>query len=143
MSLCRAILAAAATAAATSAAIAPAIASNRAGYGINLRAIVPLTCSVRFHSFGKVSPLGQAFELGSFREFCNSPTGYSLLIIYTPGTLRGATIQAGVDRVVLDGSGQTILTRSTQARARTRKLQIIPGVTGLDTEQLELSIIPN
>ncbi|MEO1487938.1 MAG: hypothetical protein AAFR88_00690 [Pseudomonadota bacterium] len=127
------------------AALAPTLshATGRASYGLNLRAVVPVTCSVRFQPNGNLLPQGTVFNLGSFLEYCNSPSGYRLVVNYTPGTLRGATVQADNDRVVLDGSGQTVLTQSTGARRRMRNLQIIPGESGFDTDRLTLDILVN
>ena len=126
-------------------ALAPSFsyATGRAGYGLNLRAVVPVTCSVRFEPNGNLVPQGPVFNLGSFLEYCNSPSGYRLVVNYTPGTLRGAMVQADSDRVMLDGSGQTLLTQSNGARRRIRNLQIIPGEGGFDTDHFTLDIIAN
>ena len=121
----------------------PAVAQGQASYGINIKATVPVSCSVRFLPDQAAAPIGNALRLGIVREFCNSSRGYRLVVNYQPGTLRGATVLVGDDRVVLDGSGQAVITQSSGARARVRTLEVIPGQAGLDTNQLSLDILVN
>lgn len=108
----------------------------------NLRLTVPVHCTVRHSAAGGGLTTGQAVSLGTFREYCNAPGGYALVVQYTPGTLQGATIIAGGDEIVLNGSGQAILSRSDRPRVRERALSVIPGAGGFDTDHLELQLIP-
>ncbi|MBT2135762.1 hypothetical protein KK137_15595 [Croceibacterium sp. LX-88] len=123
--------------------VVPTVAYAASSFSYNLRATVPVHCSVQHSAagFGGGSE-GSGISLGTFREYCNAPGGYELLVRYTPGTLRGARIIAGSDTVVLDGSGQAVLSRSTGPRIRERTISAIPGERGFDTQQLQLDILP-
>jgi len=113
-----------------------------ASYGYNLRAVVPLHCVVKHEATGFGATAGSVVSLGRFREFCNAPGGYQLVVSYTPGTMRGARVIAEDDVVVLNGSGQAILSRATGPRIRQRMISVSPGDDGFDTDRLELQIVP-
>ena len=110
--------------------------------GLNLRAQVPVTCSVRFSAASASVETPQGIGLGSFREYCNSPRGYKVVVSYAPGTLLGAELVAGSDRVVLDGSGRAVLSQASGPRVRERALLIAPGAAGFDSNRLDLDILP-
>lgn len=119
-------------------------AASAASLGYNLRLAVPLHCVVRHQPVGVDAPAGGGgISLGHFREYCNAPGGYQLVVSYTPGTLRGARITAGEDHVVLDGSGRTVLDRATGPRVRERILSVVPGVDGFNTDRIDLQIFPS
>lgn len=120
----------------------PAV-THATSFGYNLRLQVPVQCSVRHQPTGYGAAKGGAISLGQFREYCNAPGGYQLVVSYTPGTMRGATISAEDEQVVLDGSGQAILSRVTGPRVRQRTIFATPGEEGFDTDRLELQIIPS
>ncbi|KRA81193.1 hypothetical protein [Altererythrobacter sp. Root672] len=123
--------------------VLPTVAYANSSFSFNLRATVPIYCSVQHQAAGfGVGGEGSGISLGTFREYCNAPGGYQLMVRYTPGTLRGARIIAGSDTVVLDGSGQAVLSRSTGPRIRERSISAIPGEQGFDTQQLQLDILP-
>lgn len=122
-------------------AVAPTAASA-ASMGFNLRATVPMYCTVKHEAIGYGAPVNGGISLGQFREYCNAPSGYQLVVLYTPGTMRGARISADGDEVVLNGSGQAVLSRATGPRIRQRVLSATPGEQGFDTDRLELQIIP-
>ena len=84
-----------------------------------------------------------AVSLGSFREYCNAPTGYDLVINYAPGSLEGTRIIAGNDEIILNGSGQAVLSRATGPRVRERPIAAVPGEQGFDTDRFELTIVPS
>ena len=86
---------------------------------------------------------GDAVSLGSFREYCNAPTGYELVVSYAPGTLVGTRIIAGSDEILLNGSGQAVLSRATGPRIRERPIAAVPGENGFDSDHLDLQIIPS
>jgi hypothetical protein len=113
-----------------------------ASIGYNLRLTVPMYCSVRLTSPGMAQGGEGALPLGRFREYCNAPGGYQLVVRYMPGTLQGATILAGEDRVVLDGSGQTTISQSNGPRIREREISAAPGEQGFDTDRIEFLVIP-
>lgn len=122
---------------------APTVAYAESSVSYNLRLTVPVHCSVQHRAAGLGGAEGNGISLGTFREYCNAPGGYQLMVSYTPGTLRGARIIAGSDTVVLDGSGQAVLSRSTGPRIRERAISAIPGEQGFNTAQLQLQILPN
>jgi hypothetical protein len=83
-----------------------------------------------------------AVDLGKIGEFCNDGAGYKVEVDYAPGTLRGAVLQLGTDRIVLDGSGQAVISQSPGARIRTRELVATPGANGFDSPLLSFQIRP-
>jgi hypothetical protein len=112
-----------------------------ASFGYNLQLTVALHCTVQHQPIGSGSTSGGAVSLGTFREYCNAPTGYNLVVYYAPGSLRGARIIAGSDEITLDGSGQAILSHAPGPRIRERPIAAIPGENGFDTDRLELQIV--
>jgi hypothetical protein len=114
-----------------------------ASVGYDLRLQVPVQCSVRHQPIGYgAASAGGAISLGQFREYCNAPGGYQIVVSYTPGTMRGATISAEDEQVVLNGSGQAILSRASGPRILERTIFATPGENGFDTDRLELQILP-
>ncbi len=113
-----------------------------ASVGYELRLAVPLYCAVKQQVGGYGSGANGSFSLGTFREYCNSPRGYTLLVTYAPGSLKGARIIAGDDQVVLDGSGRSVLSQASGPRVRERMIAAVPGEKGFDTDRLELSVLP-
>ncbi len=110
--------------------------------GFNLRATVKVHCDIQHQSTDfSVSTTG-AVSLGVFREYCNAPGGYNLVLVYEPGSLRGARIFAGEDVIELNGSGIATLSRVSGPRNRQRPISVIPGLTGFDTDRLDLRLIP-
>ncbi len=122
---------------------APLAASSNASMGFRLNATVPTTCSVSMLSTQTGSANGNAVNLGTVREYCNAARGYQVIVSYTPGTLDGAELTAGNDRIVLDGSGRAVLSQTTRPRVRERGLTIVPGAAGFDTSQFQLDIVPS
>jgi hypothetical protein len=122
-------------------ALAPT-AAFAATYSFNLRLQVPVHCTVKQQSMGGAA-MGKAFALGTFREYCNAPGGYQLVVNYAPGSLQGARIIAGSDEIVLDGSGRAVLSQATGPKIRERLISMAPGANGFDTDRLELDIIPS
>jgi hypothetical protein len=107
-----------------------------------LRLQVPVYCVVQQRASGAAVATGAAVSLGQFREYCNAPGGYQMVVRYEPGKLRGAVLAAGDDQVVLDGSGQAILSRASGPRVRERSILATPGAAGFDTDRLEFQLIP-
>lgn len=114
-----------------------------ASYGFNLFATVAVNCTVNHQLTGFGAIEGDAVSLGSFREYCNAPTGYELIVSYAPGTLVGTRIIAGSDEILLNGSGQAVLSRATGPRVRERPIAAVPGENGFDSDHLDLQIIPS
>jgi hypothetical protein len=113
-----------------------------ASVGYELRLAVPVYCTVKHQAVGYGASANGAFSLGTFREYCNSPRGYDLIITYAPGALKGAKIIAGNEEVILDGSGRSVLSHASGPRIRERVIAAMPGNNGFDTDRLELSVIP-
>ena len=114
----------------TAAAVAALVPSAALGVSstYNLRLIIPVHCTVNHDSTGFGAMNGEALSLGTFREYCNAPSGYQIVVRYAPGSLQGARILAGNDEVVLDGSGYSILSQTTGPRIRERLISMAPGV---------------
>lgn len=111
-------------------------------YGIDLRATVPVHCVVSHRTAPPGSLVGEAVNLGTVSEYCNAPKGYRLVVSYAPGSLQGARLSVGNDRVSLDGSGLAILSSSNWPRIRERQLFIEAGPGGFDAAHLEFDIVP-
>jgi hypothetical protein len=109
-------------------------------YGFNLHAVVPVMCQLRHTDVGAGATDGNIFSLGQINESCNAPTGYEIVVNYTPGTLNGTVLAAGEDHVTLNGSGEAILSRAPGPRIRNRPLTATPGEHGFDTDRLNFEI---
>ena len=109
---------------------------------LNLRLVVPVHCSVKYEGVPGLAAAAGGIPLGNVREYCNATGGYELVMAYTPGSLRGATVQVGGDAIVLDGSGRAVLSRESGPKMQTRSVSIIPGANGIDTDQLAIDIHP-
>lgn len=103
-----------------------------------LRLTVPLVCTVSHQS--AISPAGAGYRLGELREFCNAPGGYALVVNYAPGSMKGAVVSVGEERVVLDGSGRAVVSQSMGPRVRAREVFAEPGAAGFDTDRLEFNL---
>lgn len=124
-------------------AVAAPTAAAAATYGFNLSLTVATSCTVQHKVAGFGALMGEAVSLGSFREYCNAPTGYDLVINYAPGSLQGTQIIAGSDQITLDGSGRAVLSRAAGPQIRERPIAAVPGANGFDTDRFELTIIPS
>lgn len=113
-----------------------------ASMGYELRLAVPVYCTVQHEGAGSGIQSRGSVALGKFREYCNSPRGYELIITYAPGALKGTRIIAGEEEVILDGSGRSVLSRASGPRVRERVIVAVPGQNGFDTDRLELAVIP-
>lgn len=105
---------------------------------LTIRLTVPLVCTVSHQS--AISPAGTGYRLGELREFCNAPGGYALVVNYAPGSMKGAVVAVGQERVVLDGSGRAIVSQSMGPRNRAREVFAEPGAAGFDTDRLEFNL---
>lgn len=105
---------------------------------LTLRLTVPLVCTVNHQS--AISQAGTGYRLGELREFCNAPSGYTLVVRYAPGSMNGAVVAVGEERVVLDGSGRAVISHTAGPRIRAREVFAEPGATGFDTDRLEFNI---
>ena len=126
--------------AAVAALIAPTAGSAETGaFQVSLTVGQHCTVQHRLSGYGQQSDGG--VTLGELREFCNAQHGYELVVRYTPGSLRGATIRAGDDEVVLNGSGEAVLSHADGPRIRERTVTAIPGEAGFDAQSIQFSLI--
>lgn len=123
------------------AATAPIQAARSEAFGFTLTTNIPVIC-VLSHTGAPGADTGSEVSLGSLREFCNAPGGYDLVVSYQPGALRGARVIAGSSQIVLDGSGETVVSHSPIPHAREIPLAMAPGSTGFDTDRLDFRLIP-
>lgn len=107
-----------------------------------IRARVPMSCSARLQAFAPAATVGDTVNLGTLREYCNSPSGYAVVVSYTPGTLTGMRLDADGESVVLDGSGRTLLSRVAGPKVRERQLSVTAGQNGFDANSLSLHLLP-
>lgn len=106
-----------------------------------LRLNVPLVCTVSHQA--NIAPAGNGYQLGELHEFCNSPSGYQLTVNYAPGSMRGATISLGDERVILDGSGRAVISQAPGPRIRDRQIYAEPGPDGFDTDRIDFAVQTN
>ncbi|HZF43109.1 MAG TPA: hypothetical protein VEZ48_06840 [Sphingomonadaceae bacterium] len=117
-------------------------AADAATMGFNLRLTVPLHCRAQFSPVVTANRSGEEVSLGEIREYCNAPQGYELVVSYQSGSLRGARIVAGSDQVVLNGSGEAVLSRQAGPRVRSLPVLATPGKNGFDTDRLFFRLRP-
>ncbi|WP_233503351.1 hypothetical protein [Sphingomonas psychrotolerans] len=113
-------------------------AESTASGTFNLRLTVPVICAVSHQS--AISAAGAGYRLGELREYCNAPGGYALVVNYAPGSMKGAVVAVGEERVVLDGSGRAVIGRTAGPRIRDREIFAEPGAAGFDTDRLEFNL---
>lgn len=111
--------------------------------GVSLSLSVPVHCQIRHNATGYGADMGGGVVLGQLSEYCNAASGYTLTVNYTPGTLHGTVLEAGMDRVVLDGSGQATFARANGPLIRARPLVATPGASGFDADRLDFEIVPS
>lgn len=118
---------------------ADAVNTTSATGGFVLRVNVPVRCALK-HDGSTAGTAGNVYRLGELKEYCNAPNGYAVVIDYQPGTMRGAVIMVGDERITLDGSGESVVSRATGPRIRSRAILAIPGPAGFDTDRLSFNI---
>jgi hypothetical protein len=106
-----------------------------------LRLVVPEICKVQHHP-GLMEMGGGAYALGGLKEYCNTAGGYSVVVTYAPGTMKGATLTLGSDSVVLNGSGTATISHAGGPRIIDRELVAVPGENGFDTDVLNFEAVP-
>ncbi|MBO9623981.1 MAG: hypothetical protein J7500_14825 [Sphingomonas sp.] len=115
-----------------------ASAQSTASGTVNLKLTVPVVCRVTHQP--SISAAGAGYRLGELHEYCNSARGYVLALDYAPGTMKGAVISLGDERVVLDGSGHAVVSRVEGPRIRDREIYAEAGPDGFDTDRLQFEI---
>jgi len=120
------------------AAAAPAAAGNSATYRLELN--VPVTCSV---GFTPMPGQGDGAAVGKLSEYCNSPAGYQVRMMYPAGAYEGMVVRLNGSAVVLDGSGSAII--DTADGASRRNIEMVANGRGperLDGAVLAFAIEP-
>lgn len=105
-----------------------------------MTAQVPVICRVA-HS-GEITNQGSSFGLGKLLEYCNAPSGFSLEVNYTPGSLKGALLQVGDRAITLDGSGHNEVMRVGGPKILSQELVTTPGENGFDSAYLTFEVVP-
>jgi hypothetical protein len=112
----------------------PAGAASTGTYRLDLN--VPVTCTVDY------TP-GAAHDeaaLGKLNEYCNSPAGYEVRMIYPAGSLKGVTVRLNGSAVVLDGTGNMVIDSAPGAESRRVELVATPGSAHVDPSLLSFAI---
>lgn len=117
-----------------SAASAQSVASGT----FRLQLVVPVICTVQHRP--ALSAVADGYMLGNLQEYCNAPSGYRVALRYAPGSMRGAVVSLGQERVVLDGSGHAVISQASGPRVREREIFTAPGPQGFDTDRIEFTI---
>lgn len=106
----------------------PTVAGADPGNGsqtLTLGGHVPLVCRADYTPAISFRPDG-VIDLGSVREFCNSGTGYQVVVEYTPTPAPGALILNG-DEIALDQSGSIVVAQVEGPAIMTRNIAYRPG----------------
>lgn len=119
---------------------ADAKAASTATIGTTISLEVPVICKIAHR--GEGGPPSDSFSFGDYLEYCNSPGGFLVQVEYQPGSLRGAVMHFGPDKIVLDGSGQTEVMRSTAPRISNVAVSGEGGPSQFRGAGLHLEIIP-
>lgn len=114
----------------------PTFASSSGSYQLQL--FVPVACRVSYAPTPG-SGSGEA-ALGKVSEYCNSPTGYQVRMLYPAGSLRGVTMRINGSAIVLDGSGSAVIDTAPGAASRRFELVGTPGRAKVDPSMLSFAI---
>lgn len=115
-------------------------AASAASFGNTIRLEVPVTCKLVHR--GDVVQVGDTYSFGQLFEYCNAPGGFFVQLEYQPGSLRGAVVQVGDERVTLDGSGQAQVMRSSGPKISTVDIIATAGAQGFDGDPPQFQIVP-
>lgn len=103
----------------------PAMADPSWTSTIELRGYVPVICRATLHSAPSIRDDG-VVELGSLDEFCNSGSGYRVVVDYAPGQDPGQLLVDGRE-VPLNSSGRTVIAQMSGPSISTRTLAYVPS----------------
>lgn len=108
-------------------------------FTIGISGFVPVICRASVEQT-MVAPREGQVSLGALKEFCNSPTGYSIQADYSPSLAHAKIIVDGRP-VPLGKSGTTEITKSNKAGIATRNLQLdLPK--GVEGGSVSFRIVP-
>ena len=116
--------------AAPATAYAPAISVVASQFTVDIVGFVPVICRATVDAT-TVSPSAGTVQLGSLKEFCNSPNGYRVHADYSPG-LAQAKLVVGGRQVPLRKAGTSVVSFSNRAgiEANPVSLELPKGVNG-------------
>ncbi|HEY1836187.1 MAG: hypothetical protein WBQ17_03340 [Rhizomicrobium sp.] len=93
---------------------------------IEIRGYVPVICNADFSPQPPQPGMAGWMHLGAVHEFCNSGSGFQLVVDYLPTSDPGTLVVDG-RQVRLDGSGHTVIERHAGPAIETSLLGYIPG----------------
>ncbi len=110
-------------------------------FTFELRGYVPLACylDIQGASVRAVSRSSRV-ELGSFSEFCNSASGYQIVIDYDSRRFAGSSLLVDGRRVELPSSGRAVIVDSDVPGRATRSLSLVGTGDALAQDGIALSI---
>ncbi len=95
------------------AAFEPGVAIGASRFTIGIEGYVPVICRANVDATS-VAPEPGVAQLGTLREFCNSPGGYRVMADYSP-SLASAKLLVDGREVSLDEAGTTVISQSDEA----------------------------
>mgnify|MGYP003594597489 CR=1 FL=1 len=104
------------------AAFEPGVGVGASKFTIGIEGFVPVICRANVDATS-VSPDAGVAQLGTLREFCNSPGGYRVMADYSP-SLASAKLLVDGREVSLDEAGTTVISQSDEAAIDNHALAI-------------------
>ena len=116
--------------AAPATAFAPALTVAASQFTVDIVGFVPVICRASVDAT-VVAPSAGTVQLGSLKEFCNSPNGYMVHADYSP-QLAQAKLVVGGRQVPLQEAGTSVVSQSDRAaiEANPISLELPEGVNG-------------
>lgn len=111
-------------------AFSPNVGLASSQFTIGISGFVPVICRANVDATS-VAPAAGTVQLGSLREFCNSPNGYRVHADYSPSLAQAKLLVDGRP-VPLGADGTTVVSRSNRAAIDNHALSLdLPkGVSG-------------
>ena len=110
--------------------------SVSASQTVTIGGYVPLVCRADYAPAISFRPDG-VIDLGSVREFCNSGSGYQVVVEYTPTSAPGALILNG-NEIALNSSGSTVVAEVAGPAILTRNIAYRPGAQPISSIRVRL-----
>lgn len=109
-------------AAVPAAAFAPGVGVGSSQFTISVVGFVPVICRANVDAT-MVAPTAGTQQLGTLSEFCNNPNGYRVIADYSR-SLDGAKLLVDGQKVVLRGTGSSVISQSDQAAIASHSLAL-------------------
>jgi hypothetical protein len=103
---------------------------------LNIGGYVPLVCRADYTPAIAYRPDG-VIDLGSIREFCNSGSGYQVVVEYSATEAPGTLILNG-DEIKLEPGGSTVVAEVTGPAILTRNIAYKPGSEPITSLRIRL-----